>query len=69
LLFAEQEVVVVSEPTSAPDAIDRADATYWHRQDLEQVVGGIKPLTADESFEIPDLTDDEWDAFVRAIHE
>jgi hypothetical protein len=28
-----------------------------------------EPLSDDESFEIPDLTDEEWDAFVRAIHE
>lgn len=59
----------MSEPTSAPDAIEHADASYWHRRDLEEIVGGIEPLREDESFEIPDLTDDEWDRFVRAIHE
>jgi hypothetical protein len=32
-------------------------------------VGGTVPFGEDESFEIPDLTDDEWDRFVRAIHE
>ncbi|MFI7063068.1 hypothetical protein ACIBL3_18945 [Kribbella sp. NPDC050124] len=59
----------MSEPTSAPDAIEHADASYWHAQSLEQIGGGTEPLSEDESFEIPDLTDDEWDRFVRAIHE
>jgi hypothetical protein len=59
----------MSEPTSASDAIEHADASYWHRQDLEVVLGGTEPLGEDESFEIQDLTDEEWDRFVRAIHE
>ena len=59
----------MSEPTSAPDALDRADASFWHRPDLEELVRGAEPLREDESFEIPDLSDDEWDRFVRAIHE
>jgi hypothetical protein len=68
-LVAGREVVAMSEPTSAPDAIEHADASYWHARDLDEVLGGIEPLGADESFEIPDLTDEEWDLFVRAIHE
>ncbi len=59
----------MSEPTSVPDALEHADASHWRRQDLRRIVGGVEPLGADESFEIADLNDDEWDAFVRAIHE
>ncbi|TDW98138.1 hypothetical protein [Kribbella sp. VKM Ac-2566] len=59
----------MSEPTSAPDALDRADASYWQRQDLEELLRGTEPLREDESFEIPDLAEDDWDRFVRAIHE
>ncbi|GAA3145089.1 hypothetical protein JOF29_005646 [Kribbella aluminosa] len=59
----------MSEPTSAPDAVDRAGASYWQRHHLEDLLRGSKPLGEDESFEIPDLADDEWDRFVRAIHE
>ncbi|TCO42260.1 EamA-like transporter family protein [Kribbella antiqua] len=65
----EREVFAMSEPTSAPDAIEHADASFWRGRDLEEIVGSTGPLSEDESFEIPDLTDDEWDRFVRAIHE
>lgn len=59
----------MSEPTPAPDAIEHADAAYWHGRSLDEIVGGTAPLGVDESFEIADLTDDDWDKFVRAIHE
>ncbi|MFF1817275.1 hypothetical protein ACFVWG_08255 [Kribbella sp. NPDC058245] len=59
----------MSEPTSAPDALDHANAAFWHRGDLEAIMGATEPLREDESFEIPDLADDEWDRFVQAIHE
>ncbi|TDO57442.1 hypothetical protein EV651_111168 [Kribbella sp. VKM Ac-2571] len=59
----------MSEPTPAPDAVDPADASYWQRQNLEDLLRDSEPLREDESFEIPDLADDEWDRFVRAIHE
>jgi hypothetical protein len=59
----------MSEPTSVPDAIEHADASYWHGQDLEKVLRGTELLGEDQSFEIPDLTDEEWDRFVRAIDE
>jgi hypothetical protein len=59
----------MSEPTSAPDALDRASAAFWVRRDLEDVVAGAEPLREDESFEIADLTEEEWSAFVQAIRE
>ncbi|WP_166353555.1 hypothetical protein [Phytoactinopolyspora limicola] len=59
----------MSEPAVAPDALDEASASYWRKPDLDEVMAGAKPLRKDESFEIADLTDDEWDAFIRAIHE
>ena len=62
-------MVGLSEPTAAQDALDHADAFFWHRRDLDEFVGGVEPLREDESFEIPDLADDEWERFVRAIHE
>jgi hypothetical protein len=59
----------MSEPTPAPDALDRASAAFWAGRDLEEVMAGTEPLRDDESFEIADLTEEEWSAFVRAIHE
>jgi hypothetical protein len=64
-----QEVVMTTEPTAGADAIDRASAAFWQPADLDTQLRGAEPLTADESFVIADLTDDEWEAFARALHE
>jgi hypothetical protein len=64
-----QEVVMTTEPTAGADAIDRASEALWQPADLDTQVLGAEPLTADESFVIADLTDDEWEAFARALHE
>lgn len=60
---------MTTEPTAEADAIDRASAAFWQPADLDTQVLGAEPLTADESFAIADLTDDEWEAFARALHE
>jgi hypothetical protein len=60
---------MTTEPTAGADAIDRASAAFWHPVDIDAQVLGAEPLTADESFVIADLTDDEWAAFARALHE
>lgn len=57
------------QPVSAPDALDRANAAYWRRQELEDVTAGTEPFRPDESFEITDLSEVEWAIFVEAIHE
>jgi hypothetical protein len=60
---------MTSEPTASADAIDRASAAFWQPAELEIEVRGSEPPSADESFAIPDLTNDEWEAFARALHE
>ena len=60
---------MTTEPTAGADAIDRASAAFWQPADIDAQIPGAEPLTADESFAIPDLTDDEWKAFARALHE
>lgn len=60
---------MTSDPTADSDAIDRISAAFWHTGKLEAQIVGAEPLRADESFAIVDLTDEEWDAFARALHE
>ena len=60
---------MTSESTAGADAIDRASAAFWQPADLEAHVVGAEPLRDDESYAIPDLTDDEWEAFTRALRE
>jgi hypothetical protein len=52
-----------------PDAIDEADAMFGKLLTLEELVADLEPLRSDESFDIPDMTDEEWDEFVAALHE
>lgn len=59
---------MTTEATAGADGIDRANAAFWQPADRDLVLG-VEPLGADESFAIPDLTDDEWEAFARALHE
>lgn len=60
---------MTTEPTAGADAIDRASAAFWQPGDIDAQVSGAEPLTADESFVIADLTDDDWEAFERALRE
>lgn len=41
----------------------------WNPPTLEELVAGLEPLRPDESFDIPDMTDEEWEEFVAALHE
>ena len=42
---------------------------FWQPAELDSQVRGAEPMTADESVAIPDLTDNKWEAFARALHE
>ena len=57
------------ETTPEPDAIERASASFRHPRTLDDLLAGVAPFPADDSFAIPDLADEEWDAFVKAINE
>lgn len=39
----------------------------WRNRSLDEQMAGVKPLAADESFEIEDLTDEESEAFWAAL--
>jgi hypothetical protein len=43
------------------DRIGRANAQFWNPPSLEELMADVAPLEADEHFDIPDLTDEEWD--------
>ena len=60
---------MTTEPAEGADAIDRASAAFWQPGELDSQIRSAEPVTADESFAISDLTEDEWEVFVRAMHE
>src|SRR5271154_1975241 len=60
---------VMSEPAASNDQIERANAQFWTPPSLEELMADVAPLEADEHFDIPDVTDEEWDVFVAALDE
>jgi hypothetical protein len=54
------------EPAATNDQIERANARFWTPPSLEELMADVE---ADEHFDIPDVTDEEWDVFVAALDE
>jgi hypothetical protein len=57
------------EPAASNDQIERANTQFWTPPSLEELMADVAPLKADERFDIPDVTDEEWDVFVAALDE
>jgi hypothetical protein len=57
------------DPAAKPDAIDQADAVFRTPPSLDELMAGVAPLTPENDLVIPDLTDEEWEAFVAALNE
>ena len=55
-----------SRRAEGPD-IDEAIAQFWKPQTLDELMAGKKPFTSWDDLDIPDLTDDERDAFAAAL--
>jgi hypothetical protein len=60
---------LMPEPAATNDHIERASTQFWNPPSLEELMADVAPLAADEHFDIPDLTDEEWEAFVAALDE
>jgi hypothetical protein len=58
-----------AEPATSNDHIERANTQFWNPPSLEELMADVAPLEPSEHFDIPDLTDEEWDAFVAALDE
>jgi len=57
------------EPATSNDHIKLANAQFWTPPSLEELMAGVAPLEPDEHFDIPDVTDEEWDVFVAMLDE
>jgi hypothetical protein len=55
------------DPAPKSDEIDDANARFWKPQTLEELMAGKKPFTSWDDLDIPDLTDEERDAFAAAL--
>jgi hypothetical protein len=57
------------QPNSEPDHIEWAIALFLHAPPLEQLVADLAPLDPSEHFDLPDVSDEEWEVFERALAE
>lgn len=57
------------DPAPKPDAIEQANARFWNSPTLEELMADVPPLTSMDDLAIPDLTDEEWEAFLAALNE
>lgn len=44
-----------------------SERQFWHPPLLKDLMANVVPLEPNEYFDIPDLTDEEWDVFVAAL--
>ncbi|HWE12209.1 MAG TPA: hypothetical protein VG365_01780 [Solirubrobacteraceae bacterium] len=57
----------MSEPAPEPDAIDEANAKFWKPRTLDELMAGVPVLESWDQLDIPDLTDEEREAFAAAL--
>lgn len=57
------------EPAASNDQIERANIQFWNPPTLEELMADVAPLDPNEHFDIPDVSDAEWDVFVAALDE
>lgn len=57
------------DPATRPGAIDQAYALFRNPQMLEELMANVAPITSESDLDIPDLTDDEREAFAAALDE
>jgi len=57
------------ESEASHDVIEAANALFWNAPPLDELMADVAPLSADERFEIEDMTDEEWQVFADALDE
>lgn len=56
---------------SAPkqDAIEQANTMFWNTPTLKALMADVMPIASWDDLDIPDLTDEEREAFAAALDE
>lgn len=57
----------MSDSEPKPDPIDEGNAQFWKPRTLDELMAGVNPITSWDDLAIPDLTDEEWEAFEAAL--
>jgi hypothetical protein len=67
VVLVVEEVIVMEQPQQS-EVLPEA-AWFWQARSLDEVMADARPFSAEESYAIEDLTDEEWDAFTAALTE
>jgi hypothetical protein len=59
----------MSDPAPKPDAIEEAIARAWRPRTVEELMAGVPVFESWDQLDIPDLTDEEREAFAAALAE
>lgn len=57
------------EPAANHHLIEQANSLFWHPLPLEELMADVAPLDPSEHFDIPDLTEEEWETFAAALEQ
>ena len=57
----------MTDSAARPDPIDEAIARVWKPRTLEELMAGVPVLESWDQLDIPDLTDEEREAFAEAL--
>ena len=49
--------------------IEQTSSLFCHPLPLEQLMADVAPLDPGEHFDIPDLTEEEWQTFAAALEQ
>lgn len=63
------EMNMTSEPATNHAVIKQTSSLFWHPLPLEQLMADVAPLDPGEHFDIPDLTEEEWQTFAAALEQ
>jgi hypothetical protein len=63
------ELNTMPESVANHDLIEQANSLFWNPLPLDELMADVAPLDPDEHFDIPDLTEEEWQTFVAALEQ
>jgi hypothetical protein len=63
------EAKPMPRPAPKPDPIEQANALFWKSSTLEELMAGVAPFKSWDDLDIPDLTDEEREAFAASLDE
>lgn len=59
----------MADSAGKQDAIEHANTMFWNAPTLKELMADVMPIASWDDLDIPDLTDEEREAFAAALDE